>query len=51
MFKSPETYAAKLLEFTGGNRMEAVAILFEARTEFRLPQAYVADVFNIITGN
>jgi hypothetical protein len=51
MFKNPAEYAAVLLDFTGGNRMEAVALLFEARTEFRLPQPYVADVFNILTGN
>lgn len=51
MFKTPEEYALTILNFTGGNRLEAVKVLFEAAETFRIPQNYLADVFNIITGN
>lgn len=51
MFKSPETYAATLLDYTGGNRFEAVRVLFDAEKEFKLPRTFVVDVFNVITGN
>lgn len=51
MFKNPAEYAAALLDFTGGNRLLATKTLFEAEQQFRLPQSFVADVFNVITGN
>lgn len=49
--KTATEYAVMLLNYTGGNKLLAVKALFDAETEFKLSKDYVADVFNIITGN
>lgn len=51
MYKTPEEYALAILDVTGGNRFEAVKILFEAQEKYKLGRNYTVDVFNILTGN
>lgn len=51
MYKTPNEYALAILDITGGNRFEAVKILFEAQEKYKLGRDYTVDVFNILTGN
>ena len=51
MLKNPAEYAAQILDLVMGNKMDAIRVLFEAEKQFKLPRVYVADTFNVITGN
>lgn len=51
MVKTAEQYAAQLLDIVGGNKVDAIRVLFEAEKQYKLPRVYVVDVFNVITGN
>lgn len=51
IFKPANEYAVMLLDISGGDKISAIKMLFAAQEEYNMPRSYVADVFNIITGN